>query len=236
MSRIDHAAGKILAWKEVMGLFEAERKPCAVEYGDDSGTADLARTVLEKALTLLRDDGPIVPLPPALSPLVVVIDDDGDGSDKIIAPQEAGAALVRKLREAVPAFKTVYIGPKTGDDAARKIVGGVNAGHLAVVALFTRPRGWKGGVITKRSSELFREMLSLPGRSMAAIFGSPYIYNMCGAAKAVMCAYDTSVTAEEVVGDALLGRIPIQGKLPVTLSPALKRGFGLKRQKHDGRP
>ncbi|MHC4661573.1 MAG: glycoside hydrolase family 3 protein [Planctomycetota bacterium] len=224
--RIEHSAGKILAWKKEIGLIGG-RGNGVFEAGIEPEPEDLARTVLEQAVTLITDNESLVPLADVSNLLVAVVDEDGPA--KKSAP-EPGTALADVLGEAVENTDSLYFGPDSSGEEIESLLGVAQNYETAVVPVFARPRAWKeGGVLTERSAAVLAELIRLVERTVVIIFGTPHIFPMCEGATAVMCMYDTSETAEEAAANALLGRIPIKGRLPVEISQSIKRGSGIER-------
>ena len=58
-------------------------------------------------------------------------------------------------------------------------------------------------------------------------FGSPYLLRDYADVSAYAATFSVTVTSEEAAGKALLGEIPITGRLPVSIPPIAKAGDGL---------
>ncbi|TET37274.1 MAG: hypothetical protein E3J72_06430 [Planctomycetota bacterium] len=230
ISLIDRSVRKILAWKEVMGLLHGAGQACVIESGMDGEYGSLARTTLERALTLVRDVESLVPLPEASHLLAVTIDDDGPDPAPYSEKPDTGLTLAHELSETNYATDTLRFTPDLTDDEVESLLGISQNYGTAVVGVFATPKAWAGrGVISARAAAILSEINRLVERTIVIIFGNPHIYQLCEGAETVLCIYDNSETAEQVAADALLGRIPIKGRLPVTLSDELPRGFGIKR-------
>jgi len=230
MKLIDHSVRKILAWKEVLGLLHDTGHPCIIEHGMDIEKSDLGHRTLERALTLIRDTESLVPLPETSHLLVVTIDDDGPDPAPYSERPETGLVLAEAVGETRDAVDTLNFTTGLTGDEVESLLGITQNYGTAIIGVFATPRAWADrGVISDRAAAILREINRLVERTVVVIFGNPYIFHLCEEAEAVLCIYDNSETAEKVAADALIGRIPIKGKLPVTLSEEFPRGFGIKR-------
>jgi beta-glucosidase-like glycosyl hydrolase len=230
MKLIDHSVRKILAWKEVLGLLHDTGKPCIIEHGMDIEKSDLGHKTLERALTLIRDTESLVPLPETSHLLVVTTDDDGPDPAPYSERPDTGLVLSETVSETRDAVDTLSFTPELTDDEVESLLGITQNYGTAIIGVYATPRAWADrGVISDRAAAVLKEINKLVGRTVVIIFGNPYIFHLCEGAETVLCIYDNSETAERVAADALLGRITIKGKLPVTLSEEFPRGFGLKR-------
>jgi beta-N-acetylhexosaminidase len=64
---------------------------------------------------------------------------------------------------------------------------------------------------------------------MTVAFGSPYLLNQVPETPGYLVAWSDSDPSEQAVADALMGRIAVSGRLPVSLPPWAPRGAGLSR-------
>jgi hypothetical protein len=60
-------------------------------------------------------------------------------------------------------------------------------------------------------------------------FGNPYIGASVPEIPAYVCAYDNAKALQDAMAEALYGKVPFKGKLPVTVSERMKYGMGLTK-------
>jgi beta-N-acetylhexosaminidase len=58
-------------------------------------------------------------------------------------------------------------------------------------------------------------------------FGNPYIGASVPSVPTYICAYDNAKVLQEAAAEALFGKVPFKGRLPVTVSDQMKYGWGL---------
>jgi beta-N-acetylhexosaminidase len=59
--------------------------------------------------------------------------------------------------------------------------------------------------------------------------GNPYFGASAAGIPAYICAYNNAKASQQATAEALYGRTPFKGKLPVTVSSQMKFGTGLAR-------
>ncbi len=60
---------------------------------------------------------------------------------------------------------------------------------------------------------------------MAVALRSPYDADLMPSELALVCTYGIQAPQMEALADALVGRIPFEGRLPVSLGPGASGGF-----------
>jgi beta-N-acetylhexosaminidase len=223
-ARIDEAARRVLTAKAAAGLHrdarvDAAAVPAAV--GTEPHRA-LARRVAERALTLARDRNGAVPLRAGARVLHVTYTDNGRGT--------AGGVLQRELSAGGVTTEHVRVGPATpaatfASLRARAAAADVVVASIAIAPFQYRSLGIGGGLPG------FVEALAASGKPVVAVsLGSPYLLDAFPSVPAYLLAWDTGVAAETAAARALLGAIPITGRLPVSLPPHHRVGEGIDRR------
>ena len=88
---------------------------------------------------------------------------------------------------------------------------------VGVIALSSRVRAFQGKVgIDPKVLAKSRERLAGAKRIVAVSFGNPYVHRDV-ASDAALCVYDDSEASQRAAARALVGEIPMNGRLPVTL-------------------
>jgi beta-glucosidase-like glycosyl hydrolase len=116
-----------------------------------------------------------------------------------------GAAFVFSLRK--EGVKVTACDGKAIDKSATLVVG-----------CFLSPRAYTGKITyDKATSTRLNKLLKIPARSLIVSFGSPYVFADFDAPG--LCAFSRNDTAQAAAAAALVGKIPVSGLMPVSLSP-----------------
>ena len=140
-----------------------------------------------------------------------------------------GIALAERLRAAGYSVRAFRLYPASGVasyDSARTLI---EESNRAVFASSVRPIAWRGHVdLPELLAALILEADSLKPTLLASL-GSPYLLNQLeGFGGAYMLAWSAALATERAVADAIAGRIPITGRLPISISEEFRRGHGIE--------
>ncbi len=231
-SRIEESARRILEAKARLGLHR--RRLVNVE--------DLGRTIavpahleqafktFESAVTLVRNDGPVLPMD-GREEKVAVFSLSSDPGDYF-----AGRQLAAELRKRRPDVLSFYADGDTGQenlDAAYAAAQGVD---VAVFALFSRVSAGKGSVdLEPKHIALIEKFLGAEDGPAVVVlsFGSPYFLRHFPEVESYLCFYRNTPETQVIAAKALLGEMDIGGRLPVSLPGLYPAGHGLRLQKRE---
>jgi beta-N-acetylhexosaminidase len=192
----------------------------------------VARSISERSVTLVKDDGNTVPLrlPSSASVLYLSVLDYPSGW-RIAAPSRT---VIPELKKRWPATEAVEVSDRSTPNEL-ELVRALAAKYDAVVAgVFVRVSSGSGRIdlaapVVRLLQDVARAT-TRRGQPMAAIlFGSPYAASNLGDVPAMLLAYDFSDLAEASSVRALAGEIPIKGRLPVAIPGLFLAGHGLTR-------
>ncbi|MDB4948297.1 MAG: glycoside hydrolase family 3 domain protein [Gemmatimonadetes bacterium] len=224
-ARIDASVRRILEAKQRVGLSRGARvdaKALPALVGGAEHRA-LAREVADRSVTLVRDDRSLVPLPAAaLRVLSVTYADAGSRAPggAFDAALAAGGRTVDAAR--VDARTTAAEYAALGTRAA--------AADVVLVSAYVTPREYRGSVDADGGFTDFVEGLSRAGKPVVAVsFGSPYLIAAFPSVPGYLLAWGSCAVCQQAAARALLGRIAIGGKLPVSLPPRWPVGWGIAR-------
>ena len=222
VQRINASVQKVLAAKRRVGLFRS-RFVNLDHLSDDLDTRKLdalAEDVANKAFTLVKDDRHLFPIPEGDGTCVAVLS-EGDFSTR-------GSTFVRGLHTAsVP--MTVYVAhPSTPDSVLTAFATDMARCKQIYVAAFVTVGANRGNVSLQGGLAGFLTTLlngNVPVGMIA--FGSPYLLRDFPNVGAYAATFSVTGSSEAAAARALLGEIPITGKLPVSIPPLAKIGDGL---------
>ena len=203
-ARLDEAVRRVLTAKERFGLLDAlsvEVNAAAGSVGTAQNKA-LSRSIAAQAITLLRDEAKLLPLPANANLLVV---------ETATAPG-LGKAL---------GITTIQVGaqPKSAEistvlDLAKK------GGRTVIVATADVAKN-------PQQADLVKALLDAQVPTLVIALRSPYdLMYLKGAVPTYLVSYGSSPPALEAVTAVLTGKAKAQGRLPVELPGWYKLGDG----------
>jgi beta-N-acetylhexosaminidase len=111
------------------------------------------------------------------------------------------------------------------------------AADLVIIAAAISPRESAGTVDLAGGFGGWVEGLVADGVPVIAVsFGNPYLLNTLPSVPAYLLAWGGADVSQQAAADAILGRIPITGRLPISLPPHHNLGDGIHRQTPDSTP
>lgn len=221
--RIDESAAKIMEAKRRVGLFRS-RFTSVDQIPDSLDSPDfpkLAQSVADHAVTLVKDDQHLFPMPAPADGACLVIMSEGLFSQR-------GETLVRILQQRVPQLKTYITHPTTPVDELTAIATATGQCKQIYVAAFVTVAAYRGSVGLEGGLSAFMNALVHSPVPVALIsLGNPYLLRDYSNVAAYAATFSTTVTSEEATAKAMLGDIPITGKLPVSIPGIAKPGDGI---------
>ncbi len=227
-ARLDSSVARLLAAKERAGLFRRRTVDLNAIAGLVGRREDLAlaRDITQRSIVLARDGPPgLVPLAPAQRRRVTVVAYGDENSFSV------GVALAAALRTAVDTVRFIRLWPASGPasyDSARALA---QRGGPVIVAPSVRPTAWRpNAVLIPDSLAALVEQLARGGAPVILVsLGSPYVIAQTPDVASYLVAWSDNDMTEAAMADALLGRAPITGRMPVALPPWFAVGTGVAR-------
>lgn len=240
MAQIDASVLKILRAKASVGLNKARLVDLEAlsRRVQDPGSVAMARRVADEAVTLVRDNGKVLPLKPKQKTgtnggvlsyssmdktadrlLAIVFTDDIRG--------EWGRVFEQQLKLRAPDARVRYVDPEAARFQAGDLVRSAERAQNVVVAVYATPTGGKA---LNNPSELLGEILEHAGaKTVVVAMGSPNTGQNLSGLENYLCTFSSATVSEESAARALFGEIPIRGRLPVTLPGIADRGAGIDK-------
>jgi len=229
-SRIDMSVKRILEAKARLGLHK--KKLVDVESLDRrigiKDYLDQAEKTFDSSMTLVKNEGDVVPLSPGFQKIAVFALSSDPGG------YFAGRTFIREMKKRIPRAIEFFAEPSTGDEFIAEAVEKAKETKVIVIGLFSRLRAGKGSVgLNLRQVQLIRELAEGNQRIVVVSFGSPYFLRHFTDVDVYLCAYRYADESQRSAVKALFGEIDIVGKLPVSIPGAYPIGHGLKILKKD---
>ncbi len=234
-ARLDASVDRILTAKARLGLHRSSRVsldtlPTAV---GTRANLEVARTVSERSVTLLKDVGGQIPLalPPTSNVLYLSVLDRPSGWG-LTTPSSAVIPELRRHWEHVTAIELSDRTPASEIELVRETAGQYDA---IVVGVFVRTAARGGRPDLSPPLIAFLRGLSRDAATAAqpfvtVLFGSPYVVTLLEELPTLLATYDLTDVAERSAVLALIGARPITGVLPISLGSNFPLGHGLVRE------
>jgi beta-N-acetylhexosaminidase len=248
-SRIDESVLRILEMKASVGLDKARLVDLDQVSYVVSKPADMqfAQQVADGAVTLVRNNGKVLPLARFISPpgeghygsvpvqptaqiVTIIMSDNAHGG-----PGRGFEDALRARRADATVF---YVDPNLAFPMAGPILQAVKDAGKVVVATYLSPVSGKQVMVDGKlensvglegaSAELLKQILDLAApKTVVVAMGNPYVAPSFPSIENYICTFSSVSSSELSAVRVLFGELQPQGKLPVTLPGIAKRGFSL---------
>ncbi|HXN46580.1 MAG TPA: glycoside hydrolase family 3 C-terminal domain-containing protein, partial [Bryobacteraceae bacterium] len=222
-TRIRESVVRILAAKERTGL---DRK----RFVDLEGIGDVvdspednarAQEIADRAVTLVRNEGGVVPLNPAASVSFLVLT-ESRGSQQ-------GKVLAAEVRKRMPNASITMLDPTAAESDLEQAAASTQTSAVTVVAAFVSVAAYRGSVALAGGYPALLNRVLANGKPVILVaLGSPYLLRNFPIAGGYLTTYSTVAPSEIAAVKALFGEISIQGRLPVTIPGLAKYGDGIQ--------
>ncbi len=205
---IHASAARVLALK----AWCAQVSPPPLEVVGCPEHQAIAREIAARALTLVRNDNHLLPLRLSVdSRLAVVLPEPADltPADTSSYVRPALAPALRALGATVDEYLTPLNPPESESLALAETLR--SRGYVAIIACTLNASDHPG------QAALVNALLQAGVPTVAAAVRMPFDLSAYPAAPAYVCAYSILPPAMEALAQAILGRIPFAGRLPVAL-------------------
>jgi beta-N-acetylhexosaminidase len=221
--RIDDSVRRILLAKYKLGL-DKNRLTDIERLDKTFGKRDFlaqAQNVADRGVTLLRNTNQTVPLDASKPMRVLLVSLSAD------ADPYPGESIEPEIRWRVDSLKALRADMQFVNVSTLKLPP-PDSYDVAIAALFVRVADRKGNVAFPEDQRAFVNQMLAAGKPTVVIgFGSPYLITTFPNAPAWLGEFSTNDVSQRAAVRALFGQVPIQGKIPVTVPGAAKRGDGI---------
>jgi beta-N-acetylhexosaminidase len=245
--RLDRSVLKILETKASLGLQHArlvDINAISTVVGKPENLA-FGQQVADSAITLVRDDGKVLPLKSSLQnqgtvkpglpyttpeetrnqTVAIVFSDD--------VRMDSGRAFGRELRARIPDANVIYIDPRIAAAMSDAVMEAVNEATTVIAVVYVVPSAGKIGntvAMSDATGALLQQVLDqAAGKTEVIAMGNPYVGANFPKVQNYMCTFSNASVSEIAAVKALFGEIPIRGRLPVSIPNIASRGAGLDR-------
>ena len=220
--RIDASAAKILAAKQRAGLFR-NRFVNLDGITDELRANELdavAERIAEKAVTLVKDDKHLFPMPSAVDSCLVIMT-EGQFSNR-------GEQLARTVLATAPGVQIYLTNASMPADLLNSIATDTAHCKQIYVGAFVTVAAYRGSVGLEGGLNSFLTALVHGPAPVALIsLGNPYLLAQFPEVSSYAATFSSSSSSEIAAGKAILGEIAITGKLPVSIPGIAALGAGM---------
>jgi beta-N-acetylhexosaminidase len=220
--RINESALRVLTAKVRVGL----NKQKLVNLEDISDVIDSAeaeqsaQTAADKAVTLVRNQGALIPLSNPAGVCVWVLSESRYGLQ--------GRRFAEEMRSRVSGVRLQNFDPLTSSVDMAQALEKAEKCDVHVVAAFVTVGAYRGNVALSGNYPGFVEKLQATGVPIALIsLGNPYLLRSFPNVAAYLATFSPVTTSEAAAVKAVLGAIEITGRMPVTIPGIAKYGDGI---------
>jgi beta-N-acetylhexosaminidase len=226
--RIEESARRLLAAKYDLGLRRQRIAPLEeIDRAVSNGAAmKLAQEIAEHAITLVRDDGRLLPasnLPASARIFNLAIT---NGEDRLFVANHFTGALGRSGRK----IELAVLDERSTEKEVDKVLDKAKEAELVVVSMYGRVRTGQSnsGALPEAGGRALKKLIERKVPLVGISFGNPYLLQSFPDLKTYLVAYGDMPTLQRAAARALLGEIDITGKLPITLPSLYARGTGIQ--------
>ena len=224
--RINSAAHRLLALKEKMRL--DRNKLVALDsvraiVGDSANYA-VARQIADRSIVLLKDSGKQLLSRPAPGTRVLSV------TVARRADLAAGAAFNAELRRAYPRLRSIFVPADDIAGSLARLESATDSADVTVIGSYVG-QGWDAVTVGAPQALVdFVDRATARGRDPIVVaFGNPYLHSQIPSVPTYVIAWSGSPVSQIAAARALLGEIPITGRLPITIGSFMPGSAIIKR-------
>jgi len=221
--RLEDSVVKVLAAKVRVGLNRRRLVNLDTMMDDLDTPEDVERVqqIADRAVTLVRNEGGVVPLNPAASVSFLVLA-ESRGSQQ-------GRVLAAEVRKRMPNASITVLDPTTAQADLDQAATSTQNSALTVVAAFVSVAAYRGSVALAGGYPTLVNRVLGNGRPVILVaLGSPYLLRNFPTVGGYLTTYSTVPPSEIAAVKALFGEMSIQGRLPVSIPGIAKYGDGIR--------
>jgi beta-N-acetylhexosaminidase len=249
-SRIDESVGKILRAKASLGLHknrevDINALPSIIARPENLA---LAQKIADDAVTLVRDNGQVLPLVPRIlgtGQPRLPYQTEGQSGNRTLAiifsddmRSDSGRMFEKQLRQRIQDVTIAYVDPRVATALTPQLLKAAEEAQTVIAAVYAIPSAGRrvngagtGSIgLAEGTGSLLSSLAGQFGaKTMVLAMGNPYIAADYPRVQNYLCTFSNAPVSEISAVKALFGEIPIHGHLPVTIPGFAQRGTGIER-------
>lgn len=227
-ARLDAAVGRILRMKESLGVHRdrhADPERIRALVGDSAHQA-VARTIAERSITLVRDENGVLPLAQLPRDARVLSISLARRTDL-----GAGIAFNAELRRRFPRLRVETIDADAAAADYARLLAAADSAAVTIVASYMS-HSWDAATTAapQAFAEFIRQLAARGRPPIVVALGNPYLLQQIPDARTYLIGWGGFAVSQQAAARALLGAIPIRGRLPISIPPNVPLGAGEQRE------
>jgi beta-N-acetylhexosaminidase len=220
--RLDESVRRILAVKSWLGLdrtrlVEVEKISDLVAAPETEALAD---KISDASVTLLRNQNQLLPLPATTRLKIVAVSEE--------PYPEFGRELLQQLESQLATVSLTNLSNESGREFIQQITQFDDA-DVILLGVYLSIGAWKGKpAFSPAVQDFFVRVAALSKPVITVAFGDPYVIEKLPETAVIMTPYNGAKVGERAIAKAILGRIDVTGKLPVTIPGKYPIGAGVQ--------
>jgi beta-N-acetylhexosaminidase len=245
--RLDRSVLKILKAKASLGLQGARKVDlnAIANLVGKPGNLAFGQQVADSAVTLVRDNGRVLPLKSSLknggtAKAALPYTTQEETHNQVVAVlfsddvrTDSGRAFDRAFRARIPDARVIYVDPRIAAGMSDEVLKAVNEAKTVVAAVYVIPTAGKVGntiAMADATGALLQQVLDHAAEKTAVVaMGNPYLAADFPKVENYMCTFSNATVSEISAVKALFGEMAIRGHLPVSIPGVAQRGAGIER-------
>ena len=215
--RVERSARRMLEAKAWCGLNE-ERMVSLDKVWDDVASpahTAAARSLFERAVTLVRDPAALLPVADRRERVAAVILKDAVPVWAHALREPAGSRFSKEV-QARWRGRLVELSADAAD--VRQVLESVRDCDVVMAAVCARVAAYKGSVaLGEAHAEILRALDQAGVPTIAAVFGNPYVLPHMPERATTLLTFESAVESEAAAVRVIAGEAPARGRSPVTL-------------------
>jgi beta-N-acetylhexosaminidase len=192
------------------------------EVLDDPVSIRLAQDVANRAITLIRNNDQEIPFNDKDNKRIcfaILMESETDA---------AGLTLEREVRRRIPGAPIAVLNPSMSLEAAYALIEALPSCEHYVAGVLASAGAFSSTALPEPSKAAIARILEKGKPVTIVALGSPYILRDYPDVAAMLATFSNTSTAATGAVRALLGEIPIRGKLPVSIPGIAEVGDGIQ--------
>ncbi|MAO86834.1 MAG: hypothetical protein CMF86_01840 [Candidatus Marinimicrobia bacterium] len=225
--RINESALKMLKMKEKIGLHENRFISMEHTYTflGKNEFKKSAADIASRALTLVKNNGGVLPLNKIDGELIVldIYDHPNDHRE---------STMTKSLKSSEQPIRSFQIDESDSSDFLNSVLNQIPANGTVIVNAFASPQAHKDRIgLPAAENRFLKDMIKKVERLILVSFGNPYLIQDFPDLPVYVCAYKGNKVMQTAAAEAILGNVPINGKLPITIPDIADFGDGIDLQR-----
>jgi len=223
-SRLNASVSRVLRLKETLGLADQRTVPIERVH-ENVGVPEhlaMAEEIAERSITVLKNDGPVLPLRGSRSAEVLSL------TYRRESDIQAGDAFNREMRRTYRRLRSVDLWANTDPAVYPGLKVRARASALVVVSVYVNSVGAGGSLsVSSGFADLLQDLSNSGTPYVVISFGNPYLLRDFPSAPAYMLAWGGSESSQRAAARGLFAHIEVRGRSPTRIPPLFDVGAGI---------